>query len=208
MSNPLAPEARALVRFLHEAGLLKRAKRSGWWLAGVKDPETVAEHSWRVAVIAFVLAVEEGADPYRTATLAVFHDTGETRTGDVPSVGRAYVDVAPETRVTADQVEGFPAELAEAVRALIDEYESGDSPEARLARDADKLECLIQAREYEAQGVPDAAAWAVSSAEAVQSAAARRIARAAFEVAPGDWWRPFVEGHNRRANLKSIASEG
>ena len=44
-------EAEGTVSYLLEMGALKRAKRSGWWIAGVKDPETIAEHSWRTAVI-------------------------------------------------------------------------------------------------------------------------------------------------------------
>lgn len=196
-SRPDEPD-RALARFLHEAGLLKRVKRSGWLLAGVKDPETVAEHSWRVAVIAFVLAHMEGADPYRTTTLAVWHDTGESRSGDIPSVGRAYIEAATADRIVADQVADVPAELALAIQGLIGEYEEHESLEAQLAHDADKLECLLTAREYQAQGIADAAAWVTSSAEAVRSEAARRLAQAAVSVEPRDWWRPFVEGYNAR----------
>ena len=42
--------------YLLELGMLKRAKRSGWWIAGVKDPETIAEHSFRTAVVGSVLS--------------------------------------------------------------------------------------------------------------------------------------------------------
>jgi putative hydrolases of HD superfamily len=201
MTNGSDDPGRAVARFLHEAGVLKRVRRSGWLLAGVREPESVAEHSWRTALIAFVLATLEGADPFRTATLAVWHDTGESRSGDLPSVGRAYVQAAPEVQIAADQVEGFPPELGEAIRSLIAEYEERDTPEARLARDADKLECLLTAREYQAQGIADAEAWVVDSAQAVHSESARRLANAALAIEPKDWWRPFVEGYNSRRTL-------
>ena len=70
-----------------------------------------------------LLAVMEGADPAKTAVLCLFHDTQETRIGDVPSVGKAYVVTAPNPEVTTDQVAGFPAEAGQAVRGLVEEYE-------------------------------------------------------------------------------------
>ena len=79
------PEVEGLTNFLYEMGLLKRYKRAGWLIAGVDNPESIAEHSFRTAIIGFLLAVMEGADPAKTAALCLFHDTQETRIGDVPS---------------------------------------------------------------------------------------------------------------------------
>jgi HD domain len=110
------PELEGLTNFLYEMGLLKRYKRTGWWIAGIDNPESIAEHSFRTAIIGYLLAVMEGADPARTAALCLFHDTQETRLGDVPSVGKAYVITAPNPEVTADQVAGFPAAVGQAVR--------------------------------------------------------------------------------------------
>ena len=161
------PELEGLTNFLYEMGLLKRYKRTGWMIAGIDNPESIAEHSFRTAIIGYLLAVMEGADPAKTAALCLFHDTQETRIGDVPSVGKAYVVTAPNPEVTADQVTGFPAEAGQAVRELVEEYEARQSLEARLAKDADKLECLIQAREYQAQGHEDVPPWIETSAAAL-----------------------------------------
>jgi 5'-deoxynucleotidase YfbR-like HD superfamily hydrolase len=198
-----------IARWWYEMGHLKRAPRTGWFLAGVQNPESVAEHTFRVAVIGFSLAVLEGADPCRTATLCVFHDTGETRTQDIPSVGRAYLTAVNGVEVVADQVRGVPAELARAVRDFVHEWEAPDSKEAQLAHDADKLECLCQAREYMAQGVGDAEHWATSSAAAVRSVTARRLAEAVLAVAPNEWWRAFVDAHDwgESRRLRTIASD-
>ena len=68
-------EAGAVVRLAFEAGHLKRSKRTGWWVAGIKDPETVAEHSWRTAVLAWFIATAEGADAERAVTIGVFTHT-------------------------------------------------------------------------------------------------------------------------------------
>jgi putative hydrolases of HD superfamily len=53
----------SVANFLFETGTLKNHKRTGWWIAGVKDPESVAEHSWRAALLASIIAELEGADP-------------------------------------------------------------------------------------------------------------------------------------------------
>ncbi len=74
--------------FAYQVGHLSRSPRSGWLLAGVRDPESVAEHSHRAAVLAYIIATMEGADPHRACTLAVFHDLPETRTTDLHSVAK------------------------------------------------------------------------------------------------------------------------
>jgi hypothetical protein len=90
--------AGGLTNFLYELGLLKRYKRTGWWIAGIDNPERIAEPSFRTAIIGYLLAVMEGADPAKTAALCLFHDTQATRIGDVPSVGKGYVVTAPTPR--------------------------------------------------------------------------------------------------------------
>jgi putative hydrolase of HD superfamily len=180
-----------MVGYLYELGLLKRLPRAGWLVAGIDHPESVAEHSFRTAIIGYLLASIEGADPARTALLCLFHDTQESRIGDVPLVGKRYVVTAPNRQVTADQVAGFPEKIGRAVRALVDDYERQDSAEARLARDADKLECLIQAREYQAQG-RDVQPWVESAAAALRSETARRFAGAFRQARPDQWWKSFA----------------
>jgi putative hydrolase of HD superfamily len=196
------PELEGLTNFLYEMGLLKRYKRTGWWIAGIDDPESIAEHSFRTAIIGYLLAVMEGADPAKTAALCLFHDTQETRIGDVPSVGKAYVVTAPNPEVTADQVAGFPAAVGEAVRQVVDEYEARETLEAQLAKDADKLECLIQAREYQAQGHKDVPPWIETSAAALRSQSARQVADACQQIPPRQWWKAFAEAYPRLVNTE------
>jgi putative hydrolases of HD superfamily len=178
--------------FLYEMGLLKRSKREGWWIAGVKDPESIAEHSFRTAMIGTILAMAEGADPGRTAMLCLFHDSQETRIGDVPAVGKGYVRTASNSEVTADQVSDFPEKIGRAIRDLVEEYEARESQEAILARDADKLECLVQAREYEAQGYKDVPPWIETSAAALRSDTAKQLADSLQAIPPNEWWREFT----------------
>src|SRR5438552_3759640 len=79
------------------------------------QPESVAQHSFRVAAVGIMLAAIEGADVGRTAALCLLHDAHETRIGDVPSVGRAYVTTAAPEAVTAHQTATMPDEIAKVV---------------------------------------------------------------------------------------------
>jgi putative hydrolase of HD superfamily len=111
-----------VARFLFEAGTLKNTRRSGWWMAGVKDPESVADHSWRAALLASIIAKLEGADPAQAALLAVWHDSQEARTGDVNHLGKKYTQGEADPRaITADQVAGMPEALADAIQAVVAE---------------------------------------------------------------------------------------
>jgi putative hydrolase of HD superfamily len=184
-------EAAGAMSFIFEVGMLKRAKRSGWWIAGVGDPESIAEHSFRTAIIGTVLAGMEGADPARVALLCLLHDTQETRIGDIPHIGRHYLTAADNEAVTADQVSACPPAVADAIESAVAEYEAGETLEAVVARDADKLECLIQAVEYRHQGTDTVQPWIDSSRSALKTAAAHRLADAALAGDPLSWLATF-----------------
>ncbi|MFD7626226.1 HD family hydrolase [Streptomyces sp. NPDC059851] len=185
----MADDLSAVAHFLYEAGTLKHARRTGWWMAGVNDPESVAEHSWRTSVIASVIATLEGADPARAAFLAVWHDTQESRTGDVNHLGKKYAAGADPQAVTADQTAGIPEALASAIRDLVAEYEAQDSPEAVCARDADKLECLLQGIEYKAQGYEAAQRWIDNSRARLTTGTGKRLAEELLGQGTLDWLR-------------------
>ncbi|MFC4003124.1 HD family hydrolase [Prauserella oleivorans] len=183
MTDPAA----ATAAFAYELGVLKRLRRAGWWHAGVRDPESVAEHTMRVAQLAALLATEEGAVPERAAFLALWHDMQETRTGDLPHTATAYLDKPDPERITADQTAALPDRARRAVRDAVAEYEAAESPEARCARDADKLEMLLQAVEYRELGVERVDEWIASARSGITTATARRIAEAAVTVSPLAW---------------------
>ncbi len=184
----MTDEMTAVARFLYEAGTLKQTKRSGWWMAGVKDPESVAEHSWCTALIASVIAQLEGADPARAAFLAVWHDSQETRTGDINHLGKKYTPSEADPRaITADQVTGMPQILADAIQALVGEYEAKQTPEAICARDADKLECMIQGIEYRDQGYANAQRWIDNSRARITTKSGQALADAVLQTGSLDW---------------------
>lgn len=189
-------EAQAAVRYGHEVGHLKLSRRTGWWRAGIRDGESVAEHSWRTALLAYIIAAAEGANPDRAAAIGVFHDTPETRTGDIEYVGRRYVTATDDEKITADQVSGLPTRAAEGITSLIHDMENGTSLEAQCAHDADKLECLLQAIEYQRQGHTDVAEWIRSMAAAVRTTTGKALAETALTADPAQWWRDITNQHN------------
>ncbi|MFF0824583.1 HD domain-containing protein [Micromonospora haikouensis] len=133
----------AAMRFIFEAGVLKRA-----------------------ALIGMILAAMEGADPARVTMLCVLHDTQETRTTDLPHIAKRYLTAA------------------------VTEYEAGETLDAIVARDADKLECLVQAVEYRHQGIDNVQRWIDSSRAALRTNSAHRLADAALTGRPLAWLTP------------------
>src|SRR5215472_12386032 len=199
--HPLA----GVATFLFEMGHLKHLTRAGWLLLGIPQPETVAEHSFRVGVVGITLAALEGADVGRTAALCLLHDAHETRIGDVPSVGRAYVTTAVPEAVTAHQTSAMPDAAAKVVQDLVAEYEAGESLESRLARDADKIETLLQACEYQAQGY-DTTPWRQTSTAALRTESARQLAQAIRTTDPRAWWSAFAASYRElRASAQGRA---
>ncbi len=178
-----------LAQYVYELGLLKRIRRTGWWVAGVDDPESVAEHVFRTAILGYLLATLEGADPFRTAALCLFHDAAETRVGDLHRINSRYLDSEDaEARAFCDQAQRLPQGARERVLALFEEFRTSETREARIARDADLLECLVQAREYQAQGCSSVRDWINNSYAQLSSVSARQLAEACIEMDPKAWW--------------------
>jgi putative hydrolase of HD superfamily len=173
--------------FLYEIGVLKRYKRTGWSLVGVPAPESVADHTFRASIIASVIAGMEGADPQRAAFLALWHDSQETRITDIPHLTKSYVSASRNERITQDQVAALPPVVARMISAAVAEYEAGETLEARCARDADKLDCLLQAREYQEQGHANVQPWIDTSLAALVTPSAKQIAHEAMTQNTLSW---------------------
>jgi putative hydrolases of HD superfamily len=188
--HPLA----GVATYLFEMGHLKHLTRAGWLLLGIPQPETVAEHSFRVGVVGITLASLEGADVGRTAALCLLHDAHETRIGDVPSVGRAYVTTAVPEAVSAHQTSAMPDSVAKVVQDLVAEYEATETIESRVAHDADKIETYIQAVEYQAQG-HDTTAWQESTLAALRTDSGRQLAQAIGSTDSHSWWSAFAASY-------------
>lgn len=92
-----------LAEFLLQAGRLKYLPRSGWVREGMPNPETVAEHSWRVALLAMALGEELGCDRNKLIKMALIHDLEEAETLD-PVVQRGANQVGNHQRDKEEQI--------------------------------------------------------------------------------------------------------
>ncbi len=139
------------VDFLMEAGKLKRLQRTGWVEAGVPHPESVADHSYRTALIAMLFADLGGHDGGKMIRMALLHDLAEAEVGDLtPTQKEEKPAWKLNEKNAVKHLMGFlPPDLAMRYESIIDEYNEDSSEEARLVHSADKLEMLLQAVEYD-----------------------------------------------------------
>jgi putative hydrolases of HD superfamily len=133
------------LEFLREAERLKSTLRSGYTSTG--RPESTAEHTWRLCLMALVFADEfETIDLLRLLKLCIVHDLGEALSGDIPAVMQTErfnksAHERADLHVLTQALD--PAKRAE-ILALWEEYEAAASPEAILAKGLDKLETILQ----------------------------------------------------------------
>ncbi|MDD4908817.1 MAG: HD domain-containing protein [Candidatus Omnitrophica bacterium] len=178
-----------IINFLAEAGQLKRVKRSGWWVIGIKDPESVAEHCFRCAVLGYILAKMEKANPYKVTMMALFNDIHEARINDLHKMGHSYIDFREaEMKVFKEQAGLLPPVMGDELSSFRGEYDKQSSKEAVIARDADILECVFQAKEYLESGVKDAQSFIDVGKKYLKSKSAKALARSMRTWKSKDWW--------------------
>ncbi|MDT4955514.1 MAG: hypothetical protein QOJ02_3652 [Acidobacteriota bacterium] len=149
---------------LIELQRLKGLERTGWMLRGIAPgAESVADHSYGVAVAAMLLADEliargVAVNMERVLRVALLHDWAEVRVGDMPRTATEYFGAASRKRAERaafeDIVGGIEASgVAEMYNALHEDYEERESLEARLVKAADVIDLLVQALAFERAGV-------------------------------------------------------
>ena len=150
-----------VTKFIFELGQLKKVKRSGWWLAGIKEPESVAEHTQRTACIAYLLAKMENANAEKTVVHAIFHDMHETRLNDLHKVGRRYINEWQNAKKQAmeEELSVLPESIGKELKELIDANNNDGTKEGVIVKDADLLECAFTAKEYLEIGYKEAQDW-------------------------------------------------
>ncbi len=152
--------AAALLRFMHDGIRLKLVPRSGWWYYGIKNPESVADHVYSMSLMAMVIAeylkrMGEDIDTGKVVKMALIHELGETRIGDIHLEARRYIprdELDDAERRAFGDVVGVLGDISKDMMALYREFEERSSREALIVRAADKLELLFQAYMYEKFG--------------------------------------------------------
>lgn len=133
------------IAFIREAERLKSVLRTAWSSTG--RHESTAEHSWRLALLALILADEKPElDLGRVLSMCLVHDLGETFEGDIPAIAQA--DPAAKAATEGAAIDRLTALLPDAaaarIRTLWEEYEACSTPEARWVKALDKAETILQ----------------------------------------------------------------
>ncbi len=147
-----------ILEFIEEVERLKFIPRSGWQYYGIKNPESVADHSFMVAFLSLVIGlklIEKGKnlDLKKILIMSLIHELGEIKIGDIHLVAKNYlgIDVVDnaEKKASFDLLES--AKLNN-LKEIYEEFLNGNSYEAKIVRLCDKLELIIQARIYKKIG--------------------------------------------------------
>ncbi len=183
----------AFLDLFGEAGILKQVRRSGWWMIGLKNAESVAEHSFRAALIGYVLAKMEGTDPYPVVMMALLNDLHEARINDLHKVGHRYIDFrAAERKASAEQLAGLPPPVGKDLDRWARELFGQKTRTSVIARDADLLECMVQGKEYHDQGRHRAIDWMNRPAHLLRTRSARALAKSLRRWKSDAWWQKLV----------------
>lgn len=131
----------AYLAFMKETELLKSVLRTAW--TGSGRQESTAEHSWHLALFAAVILEEyPGLDARKTLLMRLLHDIGEIYEGDISAA--LLPDSSRKYRAAGRVFSLLPEKQREDFMAVWQEYEDGQTPEARLVKALDKAETIIQ----------------------------------------------------------------
>lgn len=177
------------VNFFYETGLLGRLRRTGFYFAGITNPETIAAHSYRASIIAYVLGKMEKANAEKCALMCMLHDIPEARTGDGNKVAARYIDFGKaEVKAFEDQTEPLPEDVRKEFRELYNEFEELKTKEAIIAKDADHLECALEAKEHVESGYKAAQDWIARIKERVKTESAKKLIAELEKTKPSEWY--------------------
>ena len=182
-----------IVNFLYELGTMRKLMRMHRQVLLTDDmSDSITSHSYRVAMISWFLAKEEGADPYKTVMMGLLHDVGEIRSNDHNWVHKKYIKIF-EDEISKEQLGSLPyGDL----KKFIEEYHERKSKESILAKEADLLDQILLLREYEWSGNKEAHVWLYGKGsekvnaqlQKLKTESGKKIGKTIYEVNPSDWW--------------------
>ncbi|KAG1687652.1 hypothetical protein DVH05_004682 [Phytophthora capsici] len=159
MSMATGAKALSAIEFLRLCGRLKTLKRTGWVNNNVALPESVADHMYRMGMCCMLLDdANDSVNRSKCIKMAIVHDLAESLVGDItPHDGVAEEDKHRMEKEALDEICNTlgDAPSAAEIRSLWSEYEAGATEEAKIVKDFDKFEMILQADDYErAQNIP------------------------------------------------------
>ncbi len=165
--------ARDLLQAISIAERLKDTTRHCYTSQGRR--ESVAEHSWMMTLMAFFMKDElPDIDIDKVIQMCIIHDLGECFTGDIPVFEKTEKDEDMEKKLLHDWVNSLPQTTAKEMRALYDEMEARQTPEAKVYKAIDSLEALIQ------HNLSDIATWTPNEYELQMVYANDRVTFSAY----------------------------
>ena len=139
-------DKREFINFLNKIEQLKCNTRHSWTSSGRQ--ESVAEHSWRLAVMAMLCKDEyPDLDINKVIKMCLIHDFGEAVTGDIPAFLKTAKDEIEEEKAVNILLAELSEELAKELAELFDEMNERKTPEAKLYKALDNIEALISHNE-------------------------------------------------------------
>lgn len=176
---------KSIANLLFEARLLKKIMRSGYHFLGSGN-ESVAEHSFAAAFIGYVLSrMVPEADSARLIEMCLVHDLAEARVGDMNYVQKKYVAV-DETKAVRDLTSGLPFESD--LKGLIEEFNKGDTIEARLAHDADQLALIVELKALKDLGNTYTKTWLSFIVKRLCTEEGKRLCAEVLNTGSDEWW--------------------
>ena len=193
-----------IAKFLFEVGMLKKTPRTGYQFLG-SGSESVADHSFRMTIIGYILANEiPDADRDKTVLMCLFHDLHEARTGDLNYVNKRYNTVNEEKAIThmTDEL-SFGNEIAR----LVDEFNRGESIEASIAKDADQIDLILELKQQKDLGNKYADEWLFYAKKRLINDKAIEMVEEILRTDHTDWWFDkridlWVNGSKNNKNSK------
>ncbi len=180
-------ELNEITDFLYEVGMLQHTPRSGFQFLG-SGGQTVAEHLHRASIIAFILGIlQKVENPPRVATMAMLHDISEARISDLNYVHQKYTERL-EDKAHADIVASLPKEIGQEINALITEYETRETIESKLVKDADNLEWIMSLKEQCDIGNQRAKEWLPSAIARLKTDSGKLLAEIIVRTESDRWW--------------------
>lgn len=171
--------ASSAIDFLTLCHRLKCTKRTGWVRRGIQDPESIADHMYRMGIMALISVDLPGVDRDKCIKMAIVHDIAEAIVGDITPVdGVPKEEKSRREREALDhmcQLLGGGLRAKE-IRELWMEYEENSSPEAKVVKDFDKVEMILQALEYENEQGKDLEEFFQSTAGKFQTDVGKALA--------------------------------
>ena len=137
---------REYIEFLNVIEKLKCNTRHSWTSSG--RHESVAEHSWRIAMMAMLCKDEyPELDIDKVIKMCLIHDLGEAVTGDIPAFEKTQEDEQNEETALLQLLSALPEDMQKEFIALFSEMNERKTPEAKLFKSLDNLEALISHNE-------------------------------------------------------------